>query len=86
MESNDEQRRVREDRISMREWGSVLERLRAQDVVLIKQNAEIESMRNDIRELLEMANRGKGGLMMLMSIGSIAGAVVGWVIEHLVTR
>lgn len=90
MPSLDEDRTNREermnDRISLREWGGVLERLRQQDQVLAAQNIKMETMSKDIAELLALANRGKGSLMMLMSIGSVVGVIVGWVIEHLLIK
>lgn len=61
------------------EFGKVLARLDNQDRILTR-------LEDSVSNLVIMANQGKGGLMMLMSIGSIVGAVVGWVVEHLVTR
>lgn len=62
-----------------KEFGKVLARLDAQDKTLSR-------LEDNVSNLVVMANQGKGGLMMLMSIGSIVGAIVGWVVEHLVTR
>lgn len=61
------------------EFGKVLARLDNQDRILTR-------LEDSVSNLVIMANQGKGGLMMLMSIGSIVGAVVGWVVEHLITR
>lgn len=61
------------------EFGKVLARLDNQDRILTR-------LEDSVSNLVIMANQGKGGLMMLMSVGSIVGAVVGWVVEHLVMR
>lgn len=61
------------------EFGKVLARLDNQDRILTR-------LEDSVSNLVIMANQGKGGLMMLMSVGSIVGAVVGWVVEHLITR
>lgn len=55
--------------------------------------AEVHSMRaqmtllqKDMRELLELANKSKGGLWVGMSIAALAGGVVSWVVGHLFTK
>jgi hypothetical protein len=44
---------------------------------------KIDKMETQIAELLELANKSKGGLWMGMTIASTVGGVVGWVISHL---
>ena len=51
--------------------------------------AEVTSLRNqvtamqiDIKTLLEMANRSKGGLWAGMTIASMLGGAVSWVATH----
>jgi len=44
---------------------------------------QIDSMQNDIRTLLEMANRSKGGLWMGMTLASAFGGAVTWLASHL---
>jgi hypothetical protein len=51
--------------------------------------AEVQSLRNqvtamqtDIRTLLEMANKSKGGLWAGMTIASMLGGAVSWVATH----
>lgn len=51
--------------------------------------AEVQSLRNqvaamqtDIKTLLEMANRSKGGLWAGMTIASMLGGAVSWVATH----
>lgn len=57
------------------EFGRVLARLEDQD-------RQIAEMRGDIKSLLEMANRGKGALFLLMSVSSVVGAVFGAFAHH----
>ena len=44
---------------------------------------QIDRMQNDIRTLLEMANRSKGGLWMGMTLASAFGGAVTWLAGHL---
>jgi hypothetical protein len=39
-------------------------------------------MQSDIKELLALANKGKGGFWMGMTIASMMGALVSWVATH----
>lgn len=43
---------------------------------------KIDKMEGQIAELLELANKGKGGFWMGMTIASSLGAVVTWVVGH----
>jgi hypothetical protein len=75
------------------EFGRVLARLDQQD----QQNAEmreemrqnqkdarteIANLRSDIQALLALANRGKGALFMLTSLGAAVGVVLGALGHH----
>lgn len=53
------------------EFGKVLARLDAQDKTLAR-------MEDNVASLLTMANQGKGGLMMLTTIGGLVGAIMGF--------
>jgi hypothetical protein len=44
---------------------------------------KIDKMENQIAELLELANKSKGGLWAGMAIASSVGGVVGWILSHL---
>jgi len=44
---------------------------------------KIDKMEGQIAELLELANKGKGGFWMGMTIASSVGAAVAWVAGHL---
>jgi hypothetical protein len=44
---------------------------------------DVQELREDVRALLELANRGKGGLWVGMAIVSAASALVSWVVAHL---
>jgi len=43
---------------------------------------KIDRMENQISELLELANKSKGGFWMGMTIASAMGGAVGWVASH----
>lgn len=41
--------------------------------------AEVHALRQDIRELLEMANKSKGGMFVGMAIASIVGGFISFI-------
>jgi len=43
---------------------------------------KIDRMENQIEQLLELANKSKGGFWMGMTIASGIGGFVGWVVSH----
>lgn len=43
---------------------------------------KVDSMDNDIKELLALANKSKGGFWMGMTIASMAGGLLTWVVSH----
>ena len=43
---------------------------------------KVSAMETDIKTLLELANRGKGGFWVLMAIASFFGALVSFVANH----
>ena len=45
---------------------------------------EVHAMRSDIRQLLEMANKSKGGFWVGMSIASALGGVVTFVADRMI--
>jgi hypothetical protein len=46
--------------------------------------AEVHGLRQDIKELLEMANRSKGGMFVGMAIASVVGGIISFVATKLV--
>ncbi|HDR9497026.1 hypothetical protein [Burkholderia sp. BCC0405] len=64
------------------EFGRVLARLDQQDQQSTEMRSEIASMRAEIQALLALANRGKGALFTLTSIGAAVGAVLGALGHH----
>lgn len=55
-----------------------------------KMQAEVEQLKEDVSELkrdvktlLELANKGKGGLWAGMTFASLVGATLSWIINHL---
>lgn len=47
---------------------------------------QVEALQADMKTLLELANRSKGGLWAGMSIASGMGAAGMWLVEHLLRR
>lgn len=43
---------------------------------------KIDRMENQIEQLLELANKSKGGFWMGMTIASMVGGAVAWVASH----
>lgn len=43
---------------------------------------KMDKMESQIDQLLELANKGKGGFWMGMTIASFAGAAVSWIANH----
>jgi hypothetical protein len=43
---------------------------------------KVDKMERQLEELLELANKSKGGFWMGMTIASGVGSVVGWVVSH----
>lgn len=43
---------------------------------------KIDKMESQVSELLELANKSKGGFWMGMTLASMAGGVFGWIISH----
>jgi hypothetical protein len=64
------------------EFGRVLARLDEQDRQSAEAREEIRQMREEIRSLLALANRGKGALFVLTGIGTIVGGVFAVFVEH----
>ena len=46
-------------------------------------NDKIDKMEGQIEELLELANKSKGGFWMGMTLASMAGGVITWIGSHL---
>ena len=44
---------------------------------------KMDKMEQQIEQLLELANKSKGGFWMGMTIASTIGGVAGWVISHM---
>jgi hypothetical protein len=43
---------------------------------------QVEDLRKDVKQLLELANRSKGGFWVGMTIASSVGAFVSWIAGH----
>lgn len=44
---------------------------------------KVDKMERQLEELLELANKSKGGFWMGMTIAAGVGSVVGWVVSHI---
>lgn len=56
-------------------YGVLWERVQMMDKKMDKMEAQID-------QLLELANRSKGGFWMGMTIASAIGGVIGWITSH----
>jgi len=43
---------------------------------------QVSDLQSDVKQLLELANKGKGGLWFGMSMASMGGAVLSWAASH----
>lgn len=43
---------------------------------------QVTSLQSDVRTLLELANRSKGGLWAGMTLASFFGGIVSWILAH----
>jgi hypothetical protein len=62
--------------IDLVKYGVLWERVQQMD-------KKIDRMESQIEQLLELANKGKGGFWMGMTIASSVGAAVAWVAGHM---
>ena len=46
-------------------------------------NKKVDKMERQLEELLELANKSKGGFWMGMTIASGVGSVVGWIVSQI---
>ena len=58
--------------IDPREFGKLEAQVEALQV-------EVHALRQDIRELLEMANKSKGGMFVGMAIASVVGGIISFI-------
>ena len=62
--------------IDLVKYGVLWERVQQMD-------KKIDKMESQIEQLLELANKSKGGFWMGMTIASAVGGMAGWVISHM---
>jgi len=72
-----DQERLKMSEIDPREFG----KLEAQVEAL---QAEVSAMRDDIKVLLEMANKSKGGFFVGMAIASVIGGIISFVVTKVI--
>jgi len=73
----DQKKRLKMSEIDPREFG----KLEAQVEAL---QAEVHALRQDIKTLLEMANKSKGGFFVGMAIASVVGGIISFIATKLV--
>lgn len=56
-------------------FGRVLARLDEQDT-------QIKELRQDVKELVKMAEQGKGSLLMLCTVGGVVSSILTWLVSH----
>jgi hypothetical protein len=44
--------------------------------------SEVATLQSDVKELLALANKGKGGFWMGMTIASMLGGLASWIVTH----
>jgi len=49
-------------------------------------NVEVHALRDDVKTLLELANKSKGGFWMGMTVASAVGGIVTFVFDKLVLK
>lgn len=68
------------------QFGELRAKVEAQGREIGELKDTIAGMASDVKDLLALANKGKGGLWFGMGLVSIASAAVGWVLEHTVNK
>ena len=63
------------EEIDLVKYGALWERVQTMD-------KKMDKMERQIEELLALANKGKGGFWMGMTIASMFGAAVSWLTSH----
>lgn len=67
------------EQIDPRQYGQLEEQVAAL-------RREVDSMSRDMKDLLALANKSKGGFWMGMTVASLVGGLITWFIDHFVTR
>lgn len=68
------------------QFGELRAKVEAQGREIGELKTTISGMAADLKDLLALANKGRGGLWMGMTLVSVASAAVGWFLEHTVNR
>ncbi|MBP6708017.1 MAG: hypothetical protein KA223_02555 [Candidatus Accumulibacter sp.] len=71
------------DQFDLREFGRLEAKVEAQGREIGDLKATVTAMAGKIDELLALANKGRGGLWMGMTLVSMASAAIGWVLHAL---
>ena len=63
-------------------YGAMWQRVQDYERRFEAMDKKLDKMERQIEELLALANKGKGGFWMGMTIASMVGAVVTWAVGH----
>jgi len=63
-------------------YGALWQKVDGYDQRFDEVNKKMDKMERQIEELLALANKGKGGFWMGMTIASSVGAAVAWIAGH----
>jgi hypothetical protein len=63
-------------------YGAMWQRVQDYERRFEVMDKKLDKMERQIEELLALANKGKGGFWMGMTIASMAGGVITWVAGH----
>ncbi len=64
-------------------YGAMWQRVQDYERRFEAMDKKLDKMERQIEELLALANKGKGGFWMGMTIASMVGGVITWVAGHL---
>lgn len=82
-EENDDARRRWNDLLPVQTFWQMKAQLDSQDRELSAVKMDVKDIKNDVKTVLEMVNRGKGGWAVLLICGSIGGFVCELVVRKI---
>ena len=74
---------VKDPEIDLVKYGAMWQRVNDYERRFEVIDKKLDKMESQIEELLALANKGRGGFWMGMTIASSFGAVVAWVAGHM---
>jgi hypothetical protein len=74
---------VKDPEIDLVKYGAMWQRVNDYERRFEAMDKKLDKMEGQIEELLALANKGRGGFWMGMTIASSVGAAVAWVAGHM---